>query len=493
VLASIAVLLVASLCETATSSSADELGALGFARLAEQANEEALRCLELAEERAPDNPLIVRDLAIAHARVGHPEKALEKVERAIALGDADPEAIVLRTMLLEATGRRFDAVISARALRSAEGDLIGAALRDPSSIYRAAELAQEDSARAALAALVLAADAGERGREGIARLLTETAAKRANAARALDVQNAARALERRLDEHGRILTGARLSATIDHATNPYYLERSESSALRAAFSGEMTFAAPLGIARFDAALSATQHAMLTERARYRELDLSIFSLAMSAELPISPRPASVLIGFRARATDVWGDLFGVHYATALEGGPYMILPLGASLSAELGIYGVGVDFIDRSPSDSQISSQNRDRVGQRATFALSFEAELIEGRVEASFIRDDALGEAFDALGGLFSGRLRAYPGGGLVLETAVSAAAQEFGPVGDLAIIGPAATRTQVRTAVELAARLPLTDTSALILKDIWIRNNARSGHTYTENVLSAGAEVAW
>lgn len=493
--AAFAMLAVAAVspCEAATSSSADALAARGFALLAEDAAEDALTCLDAARALAPDNALIARDRAVAYSRLDRVPEALAAIEEAIALGDADPEAIILRTMLLDRSGRRFEAIVSARALRSAEGDLIGAALRDPASTHRAAELAQEDSARAALAALVLAADAGERGREGIARLLTNAAAERARAAHALDVQNAAREMERRLDEHGRILTGGRLRATVDHATNPFYLERSPESALRAAFSGELTFAAPLGIARFDAALSATQHAVLTHRSLYHELDLSIFSVAVSAEIPISPRPAAALIGFRARATDVWGDLFGVHYATAIEGGPFMSLPLGASLAAELGIYGVGVDFVDRSPSDSQISSQNRDRVGQRATFALSFDAELVEGRVEASFVRDDALGEAFDAIGGLFSGRLSAYPGGGVVLETAVSAGVQEYGPVGDLAIIGPAATRTEVRNAVELSARVPLSESTALVIEDVWLRNNARRGHEYTENVFSVGAEVAW
>lgn len=477
----------------APAGDVDALAARGFVLLAENADQQAVVCLEAAEAIAPGDALIKRDLAVAYARLHRSEDALAMIERAIILGDTDPEAALLRAMLLETIGRRFDAIQAARAHHSAEGDLVGAALRDPTSVRRAAELAQEDTARAALAALVLAADAGERGLGGVARLLTETAEQRAGAAHAPEIQNAARELERRIQDHGRVTPAARARASFDHATNPLYRDQSKESALRLALSGEVSLTAPIGIARLDAALRADQHFVLTNRALYQQLDLTLLNVALGVELPISPSPSAALLGLRARASDAWGDQLRVHFATAIEGGPYLVLPLGSSLALEMGFYGVAVDFIDRSPSDSRISSQNRDRVGQRAAFALFFTSDIVEGRIEGSFLRDDALGDAFDALGGSLSGRLRAHVTGGLILGTGVSIIGHEFGPVGDLAIIGPAATRTELRTAVELSARIPFSKNASLVIEDVWLRNNARDAHQYTENVLSVGAEAAW
>lgn len=492
-LATFPILFAGAVAGCEVSAGADAIGAKGFALLAEGDTNAAVECLEIAEALAAESAIFARDLAVAYARSGRREEALARIERAIVLGDSDPEAALLRAMLLDATGRRFDAIEVARKERSTEGDLIGAALHDPASVHRASSYAQEDTSRAALAALVLAADAGERGLEGVARMLTESAEQRAGAAHAPEIQNAARELEHRIEEHGRVIPSGRIRLSLDHATNPLYVEHSPETALRLAVTGEGSLSSPIGIARFDAALRVDQHILITNRELYSDLDLSLFCVALGIELPISPRPSSAIVGLRARATDSWGGELTVHYATALEGGPYLMLPLGASLALEMGFYGVAVDFIDLSPSDSKISSQNRDRVGQRAAFALAFASDLVEGRIEASFLRDDAQGDAFDAIGGLFTGRLRAHLDAGVSLGIAVSIAGHDFGPVGDQAIIGSAATRTEVRTAVELSALIPLSSHTALVIQDVWLRNNARRTHEFTENVLSVGAEAAW
>jgi hypothetical protein len=309
--------------------------------------------------------------------------------------------------------------------------------------------------------------------------------------------NKARALGERLVEKGGVSGGARLRTTIDHTTNPSFLPNGPAvrdTGVRLAVLGEGTVQAPIGIARFDAALRADQHVFLTSRDLYREFDLSAITLAASVELPISANPSAALIGLRARFTDAWGQEFKIHYATLLEGGPNLILPMTASTQLELGVYGLAVDYIDISPPDSKISSVNRDHIGQRATLGLSFRADWLDGRTELMFLRDAALGDAFNALGGAAAGRLRAHPGGGIVLGTGVAVTVRQFGPVGDLSIIGPAATRTEIRTVVELGAQIPVSDSGlSFVLGDVWIQNGARAGHSYTENVLSTGMEQVW
>lgn len=470
--------------------------ATGLELLSRGAPEAATACLEIAAGVLPGSAVVAHDLAVAYAQMGRELEALAALDRALALGDPDPEAHPLRAMLLAELGQPGAALEEVRRVPGWESDIIAAALGDDQAAYRAANVVGEETQRGALSALVLAAHAGDRGEQNTARLLDGVAEQSAQASGSPIVLNAARALDRRLAEQGGTTVAARVRATVDHTTNPEFQAEGPAvreTAFRLAFTGEGAIEIPVGTARIDGALRVDQHVFLTDREQFRGVDLTGFTAALSVEFPISYSPSAALVGVRARAIDAWGDRFHVHYATTFEGGPTLAIPLTSATRVELGIFGLVTDYIDVSPASAKISSVNRDLVGQRVALALAFRASWLEGRGELMFIRDNARGEAFDATGGAASGRLRAYPGGGVALDAGVSVAARVFGPVGDLSIIGPPATRTELRTAVDVEVRVPLQGGLALVLGDVWIQNAAHDLHGYTENVLSSGLEQSW
>lgn len=468
-------------------------GAIGLDLLSRGDLEAATACLEEAARSIPESAEIARDLAVAYVHAGKYEEAEQTVDRALALGDRDPEAEQLRAIIFAALDRPIEAIAAARRSRTWEGDLIAAALGDERAAYGVADLSGEETPRGALVALVLAAHAAERGERTTARFLVEAAAREAESSNAPIAINAAHALEQRLGEESPLGFFGRVRTSIDHATNPAFLAetgRARDTGLRLAVLGEGALQVLAGTLRIDAALRIDQHVFLTERTTLHELDLTGIGLAASVEVPISRHPAAAVVGLRVRFVDAFADRFRVHYATSLEGGPNLALPLGSVFRLELGFFGVARDFVDQSPPDARVSSLNRDHVGQRAAIALSFRTDWLDGRAETMFLRDDAVGDAFDAIGGALSGRLKAYPGGGVVLLTGVAVTGREFGPVGDSSIIGPASTRTEFRTVAEIGARIPLAERSFFVVEDAWIRNNARKLHAYTENVLSIGLE---
>jgi tetratricopeptide (TPR) repeat protein len=488
----------APVCPAATATTAPELAAsaMGVDLLSRGDLEAAIACLELAAAAMPASVPVARDLASAYAAQGRSEEALRWIARAIELGDVDPEAAELRAMLLADLGRTDEAIAEAQRVRTWEGDLIAAALGDEGAAYRVADLAEEPTQRGALSALVLAAHAGDHGEQTTARLLTDVAEQNAESSSSPIVLNAVRALQERLEQRGGMSAAARIRTSIDHATNPAFIADGtgvRDTGFRLAFLAEGALQIPVGIARLDGALRVDQHVFLTSRDAYRDLDLTGITAAASIELPISNNPSAAVVGVRARFTDAFGNLLKLHYATTFEGGPHLALPLTAQTRLELGIYGITTDYVDISPPDSKISSTNRDRSGQRAVVALSFRADWLEGRGELAFLRDNAVGDAFDAIGGTIAGRLRAHPGGGVVLQTGIAVLAREFGPVGDLSIIGPAATRTEIRTVIDLSAKIAVTGGLSFVIGDVWIQNGARQGHAYTENVLSTGMEQSW
>lgn len=470
--------------------------ALGLDLLSRGEIDQAVACLKDAERALPDSAEVARDLAIAHAQRGRMPDALVSIDRAIRLGDRDPEAHELRAMLLAELGRSSEAIRETRLAQTWESELIAASLGDGPAAYHVAELASEETWRGALASLVLGAHAATQGELTSARLLTDLAQQRAEGSSSPLIVNAARALDQRLDERAGLTAQARLRTAIDHSTNPTFASDPSSGrdgGVRLALSGEGALEIPLATARLDAALRIDQHVFLTSHELFRRLDLTAFTIAASVEYPISKSPSAALIAVRARFTDTFGDLFRVHYATSIEGGPNLVLPLAAAWRLDLGFYGIATDFIDVSPPDARISSINRDRVGQRATIGLRYRGDWIDARGELMFLHDTALGAAFNAIGGAAGGRIRAYPGGGIVIATGVALTARQFGPVGDRSIIGPASTRTELRTVVELGLRVPILPRLYLVLDDVWIHNGAREGHGYTDNVLSAGMEQVW
>ncbi|MCK6544706.1 tetratricopeptide repeat protein [Myxococcota bacterium] len=471
-------------------------GAIGVERFAAGDVDVAITCLEEARALLPLSGTIARDLAIVYHAAGRLADALRQAELAMDLGERDPEVIELRAVLLARLGWDDEAREVARTADTWEGGLVAAALGDASAAYGVSELVEEETRRGAVAALVLATYAAERGDFTSARLLLDAGTRLAVRGGESDAEYAARVLASRLRARRGLGAASRLRLSLDHASNPAFVTEAplyRSSGLRAALVAEGALHAPIGPARVDAVMRFDQHLFLEDRSALAEVELSGLSLEAGVEVPISRHPSAALIGVRARIVDTFGDALRVHYATTIEGGPTLALPIAAGLRVELGVFGVATDFIDRSPSSTRISSQNRDLVGRRATLVLDWEGEWVEGRAELMFLRDDARGDAFDARGGAAALRLRARPTEGLSISTGVALLGRAFGPVGDEAIIGDAAVRHELRTAIDVGAEIALGGATFLVVEDTWIRNDARRRHSYTENVLSVGVEQRW
>lgn len=479
-----------------------ELGAKGADLLVQGDVEAALSALERAHALAPEDFVIARDLAAAAFRTGRLQEALEAVDRAIELGDPDPEALELRAVILARLGQRDAAADAASEIGSVEGHMLGALLQDPQAAYRLVPLVGEESERGALASLVLAAHEAARGDLGGARRLGGVAERHAMAVDDVTLLNAARALDRRVADTGAVRHLVRLRLGLDHATNPTISADGDPGrrfGLRAVLSGDGAIEIPLGRAAIYGAVRLEQHVFANQREQYDRLDLTAFSISTRVDVAISNHPSAAIVGFSTRYTDVFARLFEDHYAASIEGGPDLTIQINAPMRLRLAVYGVATDFIDVSPPSSIVSSVNRDRVGQRAILSLLLRSDWIEGIAEGMFLHDDARGDAFDAIGGGVAGRVAAHLSGGIVLYTGIAVTVREYGPVGDRAIIGPASTRTEVRTVAELGARVPLylfSDAGRglfFVMEDVWINDAARREHGYTENVLSMGVEASF
>jgi hypothetical protein len=470
--------------------------AIGVERFAAGALDVAIPCLERARALLPLSATIARDLAIAYHAAGRLADALRQAELAMELGERDPEVIELRAVLLARLGWTDEARELARTADTWEGGLVAAVLGDSTAAYEVSELVNEETRRGAVAALVLATYAAERGDVTSARALLDAGVALASRGGESDAEYASRVFASRLRARRGVSAASRLRLTIDHASNPTYVAEApllRAPGLRAGLLAEGALHAPIGAARVDAAMRFDQHLFLEDRSTLGAVELSGLSMAASVEVPISRHPSAALIGARARFVDTFGDALRVHYATTIEGGPTLALPIAAGLRVELGVFGVSTDFVDRSPSSARISSQNRDFVGRRATLVLDWDGDWVQGRAELMFLRDDARGDAFDARGGGGALRLHARPMEGLAISTGIALLARQFGPVGDEAIIGDAATRHELRTAIDFGAEIALAGSTFLVVEDTWIRSDARRLHTYTENVISVGVEQRW
>lgn len=459
---------------------------------------EAEALLAEAAREHPQSTLVARERAVVLLRLGAGERALAEVDRALAGGDVEPEVHELRARILAELGRRAEARQAAITAGTWESELLAASLGDSTAAARASTWIDEASPRGALTALTLAAHAGTSGERTTARRLAALAEASARTTESGLVLDAARDLSARLGEGERVRVGGRVRLGVDYATNPLFEPSGGSKkpqGLRSSLVAEAALQAPISTARLDVAARLDQRVQLLDRERLDGLDLSGLSVAASVEVPISSRPNAALVGLALRVHDLWGDAFDTHWATTVEGGPTLTLPLDAETRLVIGVYGVGVDFVDRSPPDGLVSSQNRDRVGQRAVASLVRDGSWLALRFDAAFMRDDAYGEAFDVRGGLLGGHLRASvtDADEIVLYTGASMLVRSFGPVGDALVLGSAATRLELRVTAELGAEVRLRDGLALIVEDTWIDSSGREGHEYTHNVLSIGLEARW
>ncbi len=496
------VLVAATGCPVQTSTAtpatdrAQQLGAHGYERLLTDDFDAAVTCLAEAHRLDPTSPIYARDLAAAALKNGDPVEALAAIEAALTAGDPDPEARLLRATILAELGRDKDARETLEDTVTWESDLAAAALSDRAAVRRAIPLVDEHTRRGAMASLTLASvEASEGSYQGAARL-AELALSRAGLVDAPVFLSASRDLLGEIRARDEARYSLRLRSTFDHATNPAYLARGREprrAGLRLAFGVDGDIVTPVGPFTARVGGRIDQHVYLIQRETYDRLDITAFTLSGAITYPLSRHPSLAVLGLSARLIDVHGALFDTHYATTIEGGPDLTLELAAGVRLRLGLYGSASDVIDTSPPDDIVSSLNRDRVGQRAVVTLFAELDRVAGTLSAAFIHDDALGDAFDAVGGEFSGRLVAFATPDLQLYTGVGLTLREYGPVGDLAIIGPAATRTQLRIVAALGVRARFTDQVYVVVEDRWVDNQARDRHEYVSNVLSVGAEVVF
>lgn len=471
------------------------LVAAGQAAVAAHRESEALACLDAARDRY-ETALVQEERAFLLYRLGRHGAALHAVRRALRLGDVDPEAHLLEAEILTALGRVDAAREAARRAGSWEGDLVGASLQDVAAAYRAVQYVGEQTDRGALTALTLGAGAFEEGRVRTARGLFRRAERSAELAARPEVQTVAAELLDRAKRGPSWRWSARAGSSLDFATNPGFRARGDPElerGLRVALNAEGSVAADIGAVRAMLALRLDQHLFVAPRALPADLD--VFGLALSGafELPLSRDPSFVVLGVSVRFSDLHGDRFARRHATSFEGGPYLGLRLGPGLWMNLGFFGVVTDFGDEDTADGAFSPVDRDRGGQRGLVGVRYNSDWLDIRVDGMFLRDDAVGDAFDGIGGAVAVRLDTRPEEGLHVFAGVALTLTEFGPVGDSAIIGPAARRTELRTVAEGGVRFALLAHVDFVVKDTWIDNAARDGHAYTENVLSMGFEAWW
>lgn len=465
--------------------------------LAEGQAQDALPLLEAAIAASPESPSLRRDLAQVLLQLDRPADAAEVIAPLLALGPQEPETLLLASIIEARLGRRAHAVALAEGSDTWEGRLVGSALGDPVAAQRTVELFEEETPRGAAAALLLAAQEGARGELGAARWLASLAEGQAEAAGSLAWLEAARDLSRRLDDRSEAPIGSlRLRSALDYSTNPAFVtgrEEPRTPALRLALTAEGGAELSSGRWSGSGSIRVDHHTFLSERDELQRLDLFAYSIAAGVHYALSRNPSSAVIGLVARFSDVFGDYFRLHYATSIEGGPNLTLRVTPRLQLQLGLYGQAIDFIDVSPPDRTLSSLNRDRVGQRAVLALRYDVESAYARAEGMFLHDSALGDAFDAIGGAVALRGGVQPVEGVLLEGGLALTLRDFGPVGDEAIIGPAATRSELRVAAELGIRVVISEHVDLLVEYLRLTTNARADHEYVETLLSMGLEARW
>lgn len=459
--------------------------------------EVATRAFNKAIQISPNSAIAHHHLAISLAMAKKYESALDALNLAHELGSRSAEGTELKAMILSRLGKTKAALIQAKATRTFAGQLIAVTLNDGPAMQEVAHKISEVSERGLLASGILAASAARRGKKVQAINLLKLAEEYGHQLAQAEWADGVRALRFRIREQVPYLsTAARLQTRFDHVKNPEFQaagEASVRSAIRLSMNAEASFTLSLDAFRIDTALFALQRRFLVERAILRPVEISGFAWASAISVPVQHRPFSPRVGMQFRVRDLYAQSLAIHYANSIEAGPFLQLPFSGGLQLDLGFLGVATDFIDKSPPDEVVSSQNRDIVGQRALMNLSWWADVFRGQFQASFFRDDARGAAFDVNGGSLSLRILTDLSGGLFLRTGAGLSLRRFGPVGEAAILGSAAIRNEIRLYGELAVLVHLTPWLRFALEDRYLQNAGRSGHAYTDNILSVSAQVVY
>ncbi len=474
--------------------------AAGFERLRSPdptALEEAVKCLRAASERLPTSAVVAKDLATALARQERWDEAHAEIARARRLGAAGPE-IELLTAVVQAA-RQAPALAREAAIRegSWRGDLIATRYGSSAAKGRLVALLPESTRRAAWGRLVLAMTESGDGDLPAARLLASSAEQQADQLGLSQLAVSARRLDDRLMADASGWQGRlRLRSALEYPTNPGFEAASDapgSVPVRLALTVSGGLSRSFGRLVAYGALRVDQHLFLNQRDDLGEYDIFRWSLAAGLRYPLSADPNGTVLAVVTRFVDVYGDRFGEHLGWMLEGGPEPHLRVSGNLRARLAFYGQKTDFIDRSPPAGLLSAVDRDRVGQRAILTFTYDTPRLRASGDAMFLRDRATGEAFDAIGGGVGFRLATRASDRLWLNIGVTGTLREFGPVGDAAVIGDAATRTEFRTVARLGARWRLNERLFSVVENVWVGTAARDRHRYTNNVLSVGMEAVW
>ena len=493
-------LLIASSTAAATlSPSAPTDGLLAIAEGVNELSRSKPEAATLAFRKAirftPNSAIAYHHLGISLAQQKLYAEALKALSRAYELGSRSIEAQELKAIILARQGRFAEARVEARLTESFNGHLIGVSLDDPESTKSVAHHLQERSTRGLLVAATLATAAGQRGQKVQAINLLQVAEDYGHELLRAEWADTVRALKFRLhQEIGTFTTEGRIGTSFDYVKNPLFRAAGESevrSALRLSMTAEASLAITLDTLRIDTALFALNRVYLAERDVLRPVELNGLAWSSAVMVPLNDRPDAARVGVHVRLRDLYARSADIHYANSIEGGPVLQLPFASQARLGLGIFGVATDFVDKSPPDDVVSSQNRDFVGQRALIDLLWWVDIFKGQLSASFFRNDARGEAFDMNGGSVSGQIMTDLTGGLFLRTGAGVGLRRFGPVGDAAILGSAAIRTEIRLYGDLAVLVHLTPWLQLELENTFLQNAGRSGHAYTDNILSVGAEV--
>ncbi|MBI4822149.1 MAG: tetratricopeptide repeat protein [Deltaproteobacteria bacterium] len=485
--AQILVTSIATSTAASTSSVADYLAASarGAVLLAEERFAEAADELRRARLLTPSSPTVARDLAVALVALERFEEALDVLEDVEGLGDVDPEVLDLLAVVLVRLGQDEAAREVASSSGTFDGDALAFALGDRSRLDEVASRLGDRSLRAIAAARLLEAHAAKNGDGARARALSGLA--QAGERSLLAASSGAWPIEP-------IGVGAIARATVDVSTNPRLVDRSTLSdtGARATVEAEAGIAALIGRARVDGAFAFEQQKWLVA-SEADDFEVSAFTLCLGIEVPLEASPLTPSAGLGLRLLDVSGALLSTHHAFAIDGGPRLRLPISSNLEVLLELLAIATDFVDGSPRDTRASSQNRDFIGQRVMASIRARDELVSGNVELSFLRDDARGSAFDAVGGSIAGLVEVTLTDVFSLDVAAGLDLRRYGPVGDPRVLGAASTREELRLSVGAGLRAKLTGALSLTVMDSYVQKVARGTRGYSDNLTRLGAEVSF
>jgi hypothetical protein len=471
--------------------------AKGVRALANSQPSKAKLAFEKATRLQANSAIAHHYLAISLAQVNEPHLALKALETSFGLGNRSHEADELKALLLVTLGRVAEARQVAARLNTLPGALIGVTLDDPEALVSISTYVGEPTYRGLLASAVLSASAAKTGMRVQARRLGAIAQEFGNKLSRSRWSNAVFDLMSRIQKkHGGIKATGRLKTSFDYVKNPQFQAAGQStvrSGLRLSSVAEAVLAVSFDSFEINTAIFALNRIYLAERDLLQDYALNGLAWATEISVPLNNRPKGTRLNLSLRIKDLYAKTFALHYANSIEGGPALLLPLGPRTRIQMGILGVATDFIDRSPPDDVVSSQNRDSVGQRAFIEIDWYKEGFRGDVAGFFVRDDARGEAFDMNGLGLSGRIHADLTGGLFLRIGAGVAVGRFGPVGEAAVLGAAAIRSEVRLYGDIGVIVQLSPWLQLSLENNYLQNAGRSGHAYTDNILSVGLEAQY